>query len=279
MTVFVPAYDVEHPDAQLETCRKITQIHQDYGIPATFFIVGRLLETNANAYREVFDKPGLFEIASHTYSHKMLRDHPICGPAISAQGIHTEIFRGKELIEEVFGRECLGLRPACSFDVGLRGAPSVLSEVAAAGYRYVSSHAWGPDYTMPAPLEQAHTYADEGYPELWELPCHGWHENLLKADNATPPLRLLLWPPLYPEIQLSGYVKTPEEEFMVHRFFIDQALEENLEYVSLIWHPWSLGRFDPEMRMLELVFEYIVKQGMRCVRFEDLRPEKAGTSE
>jgi len=276
MTVFVPAYDVEKPGACLEACRQIVGIHREREIPATFFIVGELLEKEGEGFKQLLDEPGLFEIASHTYSHRMLRDQPICGPAVSAEDIHTEIFRGKELVEDVFGRECLGLRPGCGFDVGLRGAPAVVAEVAAAGYCYISSRSWGPHYTLPAPLEQAHTYGEEGHAELWEFPLHGWHENVLKGHNATPG-RLLLWPPLYPELQPTGYVKTPEEEFNVHRFFIDRALAEGLEYVTLIWHPWSLGRFDPPMQMLELVFDHVAKQGMIFARFEDLWRQRVST--
>ena len=278
MTVIVPAYDVEQPGACLEACRQIARIHRERRIPATFFIVGALLEKEGQAYKELLDEPGLFEIASHTYSHKLFRDHPVCGPAVSPGEIHEEIVRGKELVEEVFGHQCLGVRPGCCFDVGLRGAPSVVAEVAAAGFRYVSSRAWGPHSTLPAPLEQAHTYHEEGHPELWELPCHGWHENVLKGYNGTPG-RVLLWPPLYPELQLAGLVKTPEEEFAVHRFFTDQALAQDLEYVSLIWHPWSLRRFDFEMHMLELVFDHLANQEMRCVRFEDLWRRRVGASE
>ena len=275
MTVFVPAYDTDHSDTCLEACKQIARVHREHAVPATFFILGRLLESEGEDYRKLLDEPDLFEIASHTYSHKMLRDQPICGPAASTQEIHNEIFRGKELVEEVFGRECLGMRPGCSFDVGLRGAPEVVSEVVDAGFRYISSRIWGPHYTVPAPLEQAHTYEEEGHPELWEFPCPGWHENLLKGHNATPG-RLLLWPPLYPELQLTGYVKTPQEEFDVHRFFIDRALAEDREYVSLIWHPWSLGRFDPAMKMLELVFDYVVQQGMTFARFQDLWQRRVG---
>jgi len=65
-------------------------------------------------------------------------------------------------------------------------------------------------------------------------------------------------------------VKTPEDEFNVHRFFIDRAVDDGLEYVSLIWHPWSLDRFDPSMKMLELLFDYVAGQGMKFARFEDL---------
>jgi len=277
MTVFVPAYDTEKPRDCLEACKRIARIHRERGVPATFFIVGRLVENEGAAYKELLDEPGLFEMASHTYSHKMLRDHPICGPAVGADEIHRQVFRGKELVEDLFGRECLGLRPGCSFDVGLSGAPAVVAEVAAAGFRYISSRAWGPCTTVPAPLEQAYTYADEGHPDLWEFPCHGWHENVLKGHNATP-ARVLLWPPVYPQMQLPGYVKTPEEEFNVHRFFIDRAVAEDLEYVSLIWHPWSLLRFDPEMKMLELVFDHVARNGMTFARFEDLWGKRAGGS-
>jgi hypothetical protein len=45
---------------------------------------------------------------------------------------------------------------------------------------------------------------------------------------------------------------------------------EGLEYVTLIWHPWSLHRFDPEMCMLGLLFDHVVAQGLRFARFEDL---------
>ena len=269
MTVFAPAYDTERAGDCLKACETIVRVHRDRGVPATFFIVGRLLEEAGDAYRELLDEPELFEIGSHTYSHKLLRDHPVCGKGVGPEEVHEQIFRSKELVEQVFERECIGLRPACSFELGLCRAPEVVDEAAAAGYKYVSSRAWGPHYTLPAPLEQAYTYAEEGHPEIWEFPCHGWHENVLKGHNATPG-RLLLWPPVYPEAQLPGYVQTPEEEFSVHRFFVDRALEEGLEYVSLIWHPWSLRRFDADMTMLEMLFEYVAKQGMEFARFDDL---------
>ena len=269
MTAFVAAYDTENLEHCLAACRTIAEVHRRRGVPATFYIVGRLLEEHGAAYRELLDEPDLFEIASHTYSHRLLLDNAVCGRGVGPEEVHHQIFRGKELVEQTFERECLGLRPAVCFEKGLCGAPDVVAEMADAGLRYVSSRAWGPHCTVPAPLVQAHDYADEGHPELWEFPAHGWHENVLKGHNATPG-RLLLWPPIYPETLRSGYVETPEEEFEVHRFFVDRAIEEDLEYVSLIWHPWSLRRLDPEMRMLEMVFAHVAERGMPCLRFEDL---------
>ena len=269
MTALVVAYDTEKPEECLAACRKIVAVHRKLEIAATFFVVGKLLESERAPYQRLLRHPELFEVASHTYSHGMLRDHPICGPALPPEKISQEILRGKELVQEVFEAECVGLRPACSFDVGLSGAPNVLELVRESGMRYVSSQAWGPHYSLPAPLAQAYDYGSEGFGDIWEFPCHGWHENVLKGHNATPD-RLLLWPPLYPDQRLDGYVTTPAEEFAVHQYFIDRAISEGLEYVSLIWHPWSLNRFDPEMAMLEMVFAYARRKGMPILRFADL---------
>ena len=75
MTMFIAAYDTEHSTECLPACHAITEVHRRMGIPATFFIVGKRLEDNAKEFRAALDDP-LFEIGSHTYSHKMLRDHP-----------------------------------------------------------------------------------------------------------------------------------------------------------------------------------------------------------
>jgi len=270
MTVLVPAYDVESPGDCLAACRDIVAVHRRMNVPAVFFIVGKLLEVEGQAYRDLLADDPLFEVASHTYSHRMLRDHPICGPAVSREEIISEVRRGVALVEEVFRRPCLGIRPGCGFSDALSGAGTVLEAIASAGCTYVSSRLWGPHCTLPAPLVQAYHYGSDGFVHLWEFPGHGWHENGLKGHNATPG-RLLLWPPVYPDHQPSGYVRTPDEEFAVHRYFVDRAAAEGLEYVSLIWHPWSLRMFDPAMRMLELLFAYTREQGIGFARFADLR--------
>ncbi len=190
MTHYIAAYDTESPDC-LQYCRKIVDVHHQYEMPATFFIVGKTLEANPDEYRKILDDP-LFEVASHTYSHKMLRDHPFCGKAVSAEQKRKEIFQGQASVERIFESPCLGIRPGCSFDKGLKGAPDVLSLIAEAGFRYVSSLAWGPDYSLPALLAEPFNYTSDGFPRLWELPAHGWHENLLKNNNRWGPRRLTL---------------------------------------------------------------------------------------
>jgi len=269
----VAAYDCEKPKDCFAAARTLVAIHEKLGVPATFFVVGRLLEESPEEFHRLLDDP-LFEVASHSYSHKLFRDHPICGPAASAPEIRDEILRGKETVERVFGRECLGLRPGCGFTEGLRGMPEVLAVVTQAGYRYVSSLLWGPDYSLPAPVSEPFTYATEGYPELREIPGHGWHENLLKGNNRVfgmGAMRTVLFPAPFPAAVPPGYVTTPEEEFRYNnRFFIDLARSAGAPYVSLIWHPWSLGLFDPEMRMMDLTFRYVREQGLEPCTFAEL---------
>ena len=70
-----------------------------------------------------------------------------------------------------------------------------------------------------------------------------------------------------PEAAVTKCVETPEQEYAVHRRFIDKALAMRAGHVSLIWHPWSLHRFDPEMKMLELMFQDVQERGLPASTF------------
>jgi len=273
-TRYIAAYDTESP-ACLAACRRIVQVHRRLEMPATFFITGRTLEANAGEYKELLADP-LFEVASHTWSHKLLRDNALCGRAVPPEQRKEELFRSRELIERVFERPCVGLRPAVGFDNAFKGAGDVLALVREAGYRYVSSLLWGPDCSMPALLEEPFHYGADGFADVWELPGHGWHENLLKNHNRWGARRLTLWPSPMPEAIPARFVKTPQDEFEINRVFLEKALEANQAHVSLIWHPWSLFSFDPQMQMLELTFAHARKQGLRPSTYGDLFREVAG---
>jgi peptidoglycan/xylan/chitin deacetylase (PgdA/CDA1 family) len=249
-------------------------------MPATFFIVGKTLEESPSEYRALLDDP-LFEVASHSYSHGMLRDHPICGPAGGPEKVLAEVRRGKAVVEDVFGRACNGFRPGCGYTAGLHGMPEVLDAIQEAGYRYVSSLLWGDDYSLPAPLAEPFSYAVDGHPGINEYPASGWHENLLKGNNRVfgqKPIRTVLFPMLFPDAVPPRPITTVEEEMRYNnRYFIEAALAAGSSYVTLIWHPWSLGLFDPPMRMLELTFEMVRARGLQPCTFEEMdRQRRAG---
>jgi peptidoglycan/xylan/chitin deacetylase (PgdA/CDA1 family) len=269
MTRYIAAYDTEKAGDCLATCKKLRAVHEQFDFPGTFFIVGKRLEEEGAEYRAVLGDVSSFEIASHTYSHIILRDHPFCGNTPDNATRQRELVLGKERIEQTFQRPCPGLRPGCGFFNALRGDPWLVETVASAGFGYVSSLLWGPETTVPALLEKPFAYVDEGHTELWELPGHGWHENLLKAHNLTVNVRrIVAWPSPFPEAVPLRPIHTPEEEFAINKLFIDRAIELDLPYISLIWHPWSLGRFDPEMRMLKLTFAYVRERGLEPTTYE-----------
>jgi hypothetical protein len=209
--------------------------------------------------------------------HQMLRDNDFCGSAVSMDERRMEIFKGKEAVERVFERPCNGMRPGCGFDNGFRDEPKVLALINEAGFQYVSSLAWGPDYSLPALLCEPFNYDAEGFPKIWELPGHGWHENLLKNHNRWGPRRLTLWPPPFPEAIPEGFLKTPMEEFEVNRVFLDKASKAGKPFVSLIWHPWSLGMFDPDMKMLELTFTHVRALGLKPCTYGQLYAYVSGS--
>ena len=267
MTTYIAAYDTE-AEGCLDALRKILPLHERFDIPATLFIVARLLDEQGDAYRELLADHPQVEIACHSYTHMLLRDHPVCGTAGPPEQYEREIIDSKRRLEDHFGRPVVGFRAPVSFDDGLRGAPDLVGLCDRAGYGYTSALAWGPGCTLPALIADPFTYAEQGAPDLWEVPPCGWHDNVLKEGNSSlDPLDLQADPNPYPETTVTGYVATPEEEAGLDRKFIDRAVEAGAPHVSLIWHPWSLGRFDPEMRMLELTFQHVRDRGLPASTF------------
>jgi peptidoglycan/xylan/chitin deacetylase (PgdA/CDA1 family) len=267
-TMYVAAYDVESGDC-LRACQKIVAVHKRMEMPATFFIVGQVLKAKPKEFRRLLDDE-LFEVASHTYTHHMYADHEWCGPGMPIEEALADVLKTKEYIEELFERPVAGIRPVCGFSNGLKSHPEVIGAIKEAGHAYISSQLWGPDLSMPALLAEPFSYSEQGFPDMWELPGHGWHENLLKDNNRWGPKRLTLWPPLMPEAVPAGFVKTAKDEFDVNKVFLERAKKRRSTFVSLIWHPWSLYGFDSAMEMLELTFKHVRKLGLNPTTYGDL---------
>jgi len=268
MTTYLAAYDTEQK-ACVAALPRIVDVHERFGMPATFFVVARLLDSaGEELIRRIGGNP-LFEIASHSCTHALLRDVRLCGKACSPDRFRHEIVESKRRIEQAFGCGVAGFRAPVSFYNAFRGAPDLLALLNEAGYAYSSSFGWGPHDSLPLVPGESFTYAEDGFPDLWEVPPCGWHENLLKGNNKWEPRPLQLYPHPMPEAALTDFVRTPQEEFAVHRLFVDRAVREKLGHVSLIWHPWSLHAFDPEMKMLELVFSYVRDRRLPAATFAD----------
>ena len=267
MTRYVFAYDLEDPDLCLRAAPRLVELHRRHEVPATFFVLGTVLEVRGAELRRIFGDDPLFDLASHTYSHKLLKDNRVHGPGVGLEELGREIERGIRLVEDVFERPCVGVRSGYGFHGGLRGERERLEVVWDRGARYLSSDLRGPGDCVPGGLGQAYRYDEEGFPDLLELPGHGWHDNVLKGFYPGPQL---VWPSI-PRWGIPERVpRTPEEEFAVQRVWVDRALALGLDYVSPVYHPHSVYRMSPDCRVVELLMRHAKQEGMAATTYGGL---------
>jgi peptidoglycan/xylan/chitin deacetylase (PgdA/CDA1 family) len=267
VTVFVSAYDLEaEPSRSLPAAAAVAEVHRKHDVPATFFVVARLLEQFPAEYRRILSDD-LFDIQCHSYSHARLK--PTEGQAAdqSAEVLHREIEVACQLVGEVFGQRPIGFTTPGGFTGGLRGEKPVLRALWEAGIRYVRSDARGPHETIPAPLTQPYTYAEDGYPELWELPPHDWHDNVLTHQTQ---LHIpAAWPPVLPWGLPARPPRDSREWFEVYRQGVDWAASHDLIHYMPTFHPWSLWGFD-RCRGLDCLLGYAKGMGLEIVTCTEL---------
>ena len=181
------SYTPEHITEFLNGVRAVADVHLERNVPASFFLVAKMLELCGPELRAILDHP-LFDIQCHSFTH----------PNLIALGddratLQYELGDAKKLIEDTFGREVTGLTAPGGYTDGFRGQHPALEVMWESGYRYVRSVGLGPKGTMPALMDQPFWYAEDGFPELLETPSHAWHDNVLTGQPAT-----VHWPPLLP---------------------------------------------------------------------------------
>lgn len=268
MTRYVFHYDLES-DTCIKAAPVLVELHRKHDIPATFFLLGITLEKWGKELRAIFEDDPLFDLESHTYSHRMLKDNLMHGLGVSLEELKLEVKRGIQLVEDIFERPCIGVRTGCGFYNGFRGEKERLQVIWDCGVRFFSSDLRGPGDSIPAGLVQAYWYDEEGFPDLLELPGHGWHDNVLKEFGA--PFRLMLpWPLVVQWGIPNRPVQTPEEEFEVQKVWIDRAITLNLDYISLVYHPHSIYRMSEDCRVIQLLMKYVLDRGMPTMTYRQL---------
>ena len=153
---------------------RILNMFDDYGVKATFFVLGWVAERHPTLVREIASAG--HEVASHGYEHVRVFQQ-------SPREFHADISRTKAVLEDISGQEVVGYR-AASYSIDARTLWA-LKEVQEAGYRYSSSiypirHDF---YGMPeAPRVPFYPNGDEALIEVpittvdilgWRLPCGG----------------------------------------------------------------------------------------------------------
>lgn len=265
-TTYIANYDTENKLC-VDHLEAIVKMHIKHSMPATFFVVASIVNSgNKQKFLDLLSNP-LFEIGSHSLNHEVVMPHPLASKTGNAR---KEIVDSKKKLEDIFGRELSGFAAPYAYTDGFKKQKEILELVAEAGYKYTSSMCWGPDYSLPAPILESFSYEADGFANIWEIPKHGWHENILKGHTDVSKVRITQWPSRWPEAAIpKDFVKTPQQEFEVNKCFLDMAQKEGKKHLTLAWHPWSIGRMDKEMKMLDLTFAYVNKKGFAKSTFRD----------
>jgi len=271
LTPYLPVYDVEYlgdVEYSLRALESVVRVHQRLQAPATFCICGGLLHQAGPRYAQLL-RDDLFDLHSHTYSHMRLKATSDCRDPVDLHQARDEIERTAALLEQHLGVTNPGLRTPGGYYRGLRGAKELLALLVELRLPFASSDARGPMETVPSPLTEPYWYDEDGFPELLELPAQDWHENVLKGHNPVP----CMWPPVLPWGYPSQPPQTPEEEFEVYRRSLCAVAEMNLAYYSPPMHPWSVYRFNPEARTIELILQEVRRIGMPITTFSAVHRE------
>ena len=173
-----------------ETTRRgvalLARLHEELEAPCTFFVCGRTLLHALDAIEPLAGSP-LFDIQQHTYSHVVFRDVRYRAeggeteavlPETPAVALREELRLTSELIRKYLGRECIGLRTPFGYYRGLRDRPDLLEIVRDTGHRYVTSWGRNEDNGNPTPWVQPFAYAEEGFPDLLEIPFQFWLDGI-----------------------------------------------------------------------------------------------------
>ena len=278
MSLYVSAYDTEavypwwEPDARgfdygpdrirefLAGVRAVAEVHLEQEVPATFFLVARMLERAGGELRAILDH-ALFDIQCHSFTHPDLIALDDRGDTAA---LRHELAASKQLIEDTFGRAVTGLTAPGGYTRGFVGHPRLLGILQEAGYQYVRSVGAGPARTVPAPFNRPFRYTADGFPDLLETPSHAWHDNILTGQPARTH-----WPPVLPWSLPPAVPRDAEGVYDAYAPGIDFCLRTGFPYYLPIFHPWSIYRIDRQAGQIALLLAH-ARRDMRMAHCGDL---------
>jgi len=258
-------------DEAVASVSRICSVLERHSVPATFFIVGLLLEKAGDRLASILKGNPLLDIESHSYSHMGIKSQD----SAVAEQLRRELRLTSDLIVTYFGARPVGFCAPGGFHRGLRGCGKPLQVLWDEGYRFIGTDGEGPpEQPMPAPFTQPYWYAEDGFPGLLEEPVTGWHCNMLfntggQSDGFQPHAG-------FPDGSiLEKLPATIEEGFAARAKEFQYAMDNRLVYAPAN-HPWSLYRFDPKMTHLDKLIEMAKANDVPIVNckqlYEQYRP-------
>jgi peptidoglycan/xylan/chitin deacetylase (PgdA/CDA1 family) len=242
MGTLLIGYDVEwrgDGDVTPQFLERAQSLHNRLGVPATLFVVGQTLERWVPQFQAIAEDP-LFDLQQHTYSHQLLETVYIedgtsvrVVRGVSPEQTREEVRRTSELMHISLGIECIGLTGPWCYYRGLLDRPDILQVLWEEGIHFTRTDGRNERDWHPVAIDlQPYWYDALGFPEVLEIPIHGWHDCVIRGE-------VLGWQ------DLDGFVASV-------RPYIDRAAADDKVF-SLVQHDWSSLRADPELRATDAI--------------------------
>jgi len=256
-------YDVEwqsnEGDITEDFLATARSLHQRLNVPTTFFIVGTTLERCVADFQPFKGDP-LFDLQQHTYSHQLLKTVYIddgksirIKRGVSPDETRMEVRKTTALLKELLDSDCIGLTGPWSYYRGLRDRPDLLEILQEEGIRFMRMDGRNEKDWHPVEMDlQPYWYDDLGFPELFEVPIHGWHDCVIRGE-------VFGWD------DLDQWVDSLKP-------YIDRAATDDSVF-SLCQHDWSSTRADPTMSATEAIIRYAQEKGLRFISYLDYYQE------
>ena len=231
-------------------------MHADVGVPGDALRLRQDAPARARAGSQAAKASGLFDVQQHTFSHVPFKDivySPGPGlvgtiPASPPEALLEELAVTSRLIHDHVGGDVVGLRTPFGYHRGLRDRPDLLEIVRATGLRYVTSWGRNEENGNPTPWVQPFAYAEEGYPDILELPFQFWLD--------------VVW------FDQHGYDTGPAL-LEALKGAVDEVAERDLVY-GACFHDWvAIASDERRVGWLRGFFRYAQEKGVEVTTYTD----------
>lgn len=214
----------EREEQILESIKPIISILDDYGIDATFMVIGSIAKNHPELVKKLHDKG--HEIASHGWSHRTLHE-------LGKEAFEEEIERSVNLLVSITGERPLGFRaPSFSIDNSTKWALGILEN-----HRF--------EYDTSVFPVKTRLYGISGVPLYIYKPSN---EDLRKEDSNGNIIE-------FPMTILNIGKNIPISGGFYLRLFPSWFLKYGIKEVNkkrpaiLYFHPWEIYSKTPRLKM------------------------------
>lgn len=204
------------------------------------------------------------DLQQHSSSHQPFRRIATKSDKDPSQpnNIEKDVLKASQLIYEILGRECIGIRSPLGYASGLQDEVEVVNALLRTGIKYISSDLrdknWSiePKLVEDGKLRQPYFYQDN----LLEFPTHDWQDTAFTGKSKT--------------IGVKDYPTTVQD---ILEYFInltehtrDLSKKDNKEiYIGLCLHPQAINVYDPELEFHAKLLDYTKKNGILVSSYTD----------